>query len=81
MAVSTPFQATQSDQAPLRTVLIGQRYEYSMVRKIVKGKMGLYVRCVDTMKRENHMDRGPFIREQANAMIEARLRRDEDLKR
>lgn len=69
---------TQALPAP---VLVGQRYAYRIVRRIVKGKTELCVRCLDTMKRENRMDHGPFTREQAQAMIDARVKRDEALQR
>ncbi len=86
MAVSGD-QGTQRAPSPAQTqhlpgpVLVGQRYAYTMVRRIVKGKKELYVHCVDTMKRENHIDHGPFTREQAQAMIDARVKRDEALQR
>lgn len=76
----TAAPAAQTQKLP-GPVLVGQRYAYRMVHKTVKGKMGLYVRCVDTMKREHRINHGPFTREQAQAMIDARVKRDEDLRR
>lgn len=63
---------------PVRFVLIGQRYEYS----ILPPERGLYtVRCVDTGPHGQSMDHGPFTLEEANAMIDARIKRDDALKR
>lgn len=64
-------------QAPLRTALVGQRYEYS-----VQEKCGLYiVQCRDMERPRHTFKHGPFSLPKANAMIDTRLRRDEDLKR
>jgi len=58
----------------IRTVQL-ERYEYLLY--IRRGRY--YVKCVDTGRKS--MEHGPLTQEQANAMIESRIERHEELKR
>ena len=60
-------------EQPIRTVQI-ERYEYNVYFR--RGRY--YVKCKSEKK---SMEHGPMTLEQANAMIESRVRRHEELKR
>ncbi len=60
-------------EQPVRTVQI-ERYEYSAYNR--HGRY--YVKCSDGAK---SMEHGPMTQEQADAMIESRIERHEELKR
>lgn len=79
MAVSTDgVQVVQEGvQEPLRTVLVGQRYEYRLQEE--QGRY--FVWCRDIERAKNSLKHGPFTLSQAHAMIDARIARDESLKR
>lgn len=64
-------------QSPLRTVLVGQRYEY----KVFAEHGQFFVQCSDTERAKNTLKHGPFTLDEANAMIDACIARDEALKR
>lgn len=64
-------------QPPLRTALVGQRYEYSVQEE----RRQSYVQCRDVEREKNTLRHGPFTLDEANAMIDARIERDESLKR
>lgn len=64
-------------QEPLRTVLVGQRYEYTIL--VEHGQY--YVQCRDVERTQHKLKHGPFSLEQCHAMIDSRIARDEALRR
>lgn len=64
-------------KGPLRVALIGQRYEY----RILEERGQYFVQCRDVERPRNMHKHGPFSLDEANAMIDARIMRDEAFKR
>lgn len=61
----------------VRQALVGQRYEYTLLEEYGK----YFVFCRDTERTQHKLKHGPFSLEQCHAMIDARIARDEALKR